>query len=157
MLDDIPTVLRLPIDEVVGLPLHPLIIHAVVVLVPLAAIGLIVMTTSGSRSKRYSPAVLFVSGLGALAAFTAVLSGQGFSKTLGLSKEQHFEYGEYLQWVALALFVVTVVLALLDRQSGGHRSRIGTIIVIVGIIVALAAMTLTVLTGHTGAELVWGS
>ena len=156
MLDDLPAVLRLPIDEVAGLPLHPLVVHAVVVLLPLGAVGLIVMATSGSRSQRYSPAVLIVSGLGMLAAFTAVLSGQDFRETLGLGKEQHFEFGEYVPWVAVALFVVTVILALLDRRSDGHRSGIGTMFAIVGMAVAVAAIVLTVLTGHTGAELVWG-
>lgn len=156
MFDDLSVSLRLPVDEVGGLPLHPLVIHAVVVLVPLAAIGMVVMATSGSRSKRYSPAVMVVSGLGMLAALTAVLSGQELRKTLGLSKEQHFEFGEYLQWVALALFVVTVILALLDRQSGGNRSGLGTILAVVGMVVAAVAIVLTVLTGHSGAELVWG-
>lgn len=156
MLAHLPAVLRLPIDEVAGLPLHPLVVHAVVVLLPLGAVGLIVMATSGSRSKRYSPAVLAVTGLGALAAFTAVLSGQEFRKTLRLGEEQHFEYGEYLQWVALALFVVTATLVFLDRRSDGHRSGFGTVVAVAGMIVAVAAIVLTLLTGHTGAELVWG-
>jgi uncharacterized membrane protein len=156
MFNDMSAVLRLPIDEVAGLPLHPLVVHAVVVLIPLSAVGLIVMATSGSRSKRYSPAVLLVSGLGMLAAFAAVLSGQEFRETLGLGEEQHFEFGEYLQWVAAALFVVTLVLALLDRRSDGQRSGIGTTVAIVAIVIAVVAIALTVLTGHTGAELVWG-
>lgn len=150
-----PAAINLPIDEVGGLPLHPLVVHAVVVLVPLAAVGLIVMASSGARSKRYSPAVMIVAGLGAASAFLAMVSGQAFRKSLGMSKQQHFEYGEYLPWVALVLFAVIVVLALLDRQGGGKRSGLGTILAIVGMVVAIGAIVLTVLTGHSGAALVW--
>jgi uncharacterized membrane protein len=156
MLSALSAAVNLPIDEVAGLPLHPLVVHAVVVLVPLAAVGLIVMALSGSRSKRYSPAVLVVAGLGAASAFLAMLSGQAFAKSLGLSNQQHFEFGEYLPWAALILFAVTVVLAVMDRQSGGNRNVLGTIVAIATIVIAVGAIVLTVLTGHSGAVLVWG-
>ena len=155
MISAMPSVIELPIDEVAGLPLHPLVVHGVVVLVPLAAIGLIVMATSGARSKRYSPAVMLVAGVGAAAAFLAMLSGEQMRANLGMRNQQHFEYGDYLPWVALALFGITLVLALMDRGGGG-RNLLGTIVALIGIVVAVGAIVLTVMTGHSGAELVWG-
>lgn len=156
MLSVAPAAVNLPIDEVGGLPLHPLVIHAVVVLVPLAAIGFVVMATSQARSTRYSPAVMIVAGLGAAAAFLAMISGQAFQKSLGMNGQQHFEYGEYLPWVALALFVVTVVLAILDRRGGSKRTGLGITVVVIGVAISIGAIVLTVLTGHSGAALVWG-
>ena len=40
-------------DSVFGLPLHPLAVHAVVVLVPLAALGAVVMVVSRRLARRY--------------------------------------------------------------------------------------------------------
>ena len=151
-----PFDLELPIDNVGGMPLHPLVVHAAVVLVPLAALGLIVMATSGARSKRYSPAVILVAVAGAVSAFLAMLSGEQLRDEIGMRNQQHFEWGEYLPWAALGLMVIVLVLALLDRQSGGKRNLFTTILALVGVVVAVGTIVLTVLAGHSGAELVWG-
>ena len=42
-----------PFDLVFGLPLHPLAVHAAVVLVPLVALAALVMTYLPSFSRRY--------------------------------------------------------------------------------------------------------
>ena len=39
--------------EILGLPLHPLVVHAVVILVPLAALGGIVISAWTAARKRY--------------------------------------------------------------------------------------------------------
>lgn len=149
--------LELPFDEVAGLPLHPLIVHAAVVLVPLAALGLIVMATSGARSKRYSPAVVFVAVVGALASWLARLTGEELREQLGAGRpSEHYEYGELMPLVATVLLVVVIILALMDRQGGGRRNAVGTVVSLIAIVVALAAIAATVVTGHSGAELVWG-
>lgn len=148
---------QLPIDQVAGLPLHPLVVHAVVVLVPLTALGLVVMASSGTRSRRYSPAVLLVAVVAAGAAFVAMWSGQQLRRErAGLPASVHFQYGEILPWVALGLLVLVAVMALMDRQGGGHRNAVGTVFSIVAIVAAVAAVVMTVLTGHAGAQLVWG-
>ncbi len=147
---------RLPIDEVAGLPLHPLTVHGAVVLIPLAALGLIVMASSGARSKRYSPLVVFVGVMGVITAFVAEWSGQPLREELGIGPSDHFRYGEWLPWVAVALLVMIIILALMDRQGGGKRNAVGTIMSLVAIVVALVAIVGTVIVGHSGAELVWG-
>lgn len=147
---------RLPIDEVGGLPLHPLTVHAAVVLIPLAALGLIVMASSGARSKRYSPLVVFVGVVATVSAFLAEWSGQPLREELGLGPSEHFRYGEWLPWAALVLLAMIIILALMDRQGGGSRNAVGTIVSLVAIVVALIAIAGTVVVGHSGAELVWG-
>lgn len=143
-------------DEVVGLPLHPLVVHAVVVLVPLTALGLIVMVTSGSRSTRYSPVVVFVSVAATASAFVARWSGEQLRAQRGPAQSQHFEYGDYVPWVALGILVLVSLLALMDRQSGGKRNAVGALFAFVCVVAALGGVALTVLVGHSGAELVWG-
>lgn len=148
--------IELPIDEIAGLPLHPLIVHAVVVMVPLASLGVIVMGTSGARSKRYSPMVVFVAFVAMVSAFGARLSGEQLRDELGMRGAQHFQYGAYLPWVAVALFACCSILALMDRQGGGRRNGVGTLFALVSMLVAVGATVFTVLTGHSGSELVWG-
>jgi uncharacterized membrane protein len=143
-------------DEVAGLPLHPLVVHAVVVLIPLTALGMIVMASSGQRSKRYSPAVLFIAAAGSAAAFVARWSGGLLRAERGPAVAQHYELGEYLPWAALGLLVMVGLLALMDRQSGGKRNAVGGFYSLTCIVAALAATGLTILTGHSGADLVWG-
>ncbi len=153
MLDDV----RLPITEVMGLPLHPLVVHGAVVLLPLAAFGFIVMFSRGARSVRYSPAVLFVSALALLMSVLAAMSGRELAGPLGLRGADHFEFGEYVPWVALALFVATAALAAIDKRAKGTRSALAAIIGVAGFAIALVAIGLVVYVGHTGAELVWGT
>jgi hypothetical protein len=147
--------LDLPIDNVAGLPLHPLVVHAAVVLVPLAAVGLILMAASPTRSKRYSPLILVVAGLGALSAFGAMLTGDQIANEIGLRNAQHYDYGDILPWVALVQFLIGIGLALLDRKRT-DRSVAGVVLAIVCVVVAVGAIVGTVLAGHSGAELVWG-
>ena len=50
----------------------------------------------------------------------------------------------------------TAILALMDRQGGGSRNTVGTLFAVLSMVVAIGATVLTVLTGHSGATLVWG-
>ena len=143
-------------DEVFGLPLHPLVVHAAVVLAPLAALGLVVMATSGQRSQRYAPAVLLVAVGGVLAAFIAKQSGEQLAQTRGPMQAEHYDYGSWLPWATLGLLGLVVMLALMDRKSGGVRQPIGRMFAIACSVVAVGVVALTVVTGHSGAELVWG-
>ncbi len=148
--------LRSPIDEVAGLPLHPLAVHGAVVLIPLAALGLLVMASSGARSKRYSPLVVFVAVVATIAAFVSEWSGQELREQVASGPSEHFRYGEWLPWAAVATLVIVIILALMDRQGGGKRNAVGTIVSLLGVVVAVVAIGGTVVVGHTGAELVWG-
>lgn len=148
--------MRFPIDEVAGLPLHPLAVHAAVVLIPLSALGLIVMASSGKRSKRYSPLVVFVGVVATVAAFISQWSGQALRSTADLGGSEHFRYGEWLPWVAVATLALIIILALMDRQGGGKRNAVGTLLSVLAIVVSLVAVAATVVVGYSGAQLVWG-
>lgn len=147
---------QLPITEIGGLPLHPLLVHAVVVLIPLTALGIIVMATSTARSRRYSPAVILVAVGAAGAAFVAMWAGQALRAEMPGLTSQHFTLGLYVPWAALALLVLVLLLAGLDRRSGGGRSAMGVVIAFLAVIAGLGAVGLTIATGHTGSTLVWG-
>ncbi|MGA0206467.1 MAG: DUF2231 domain-containing protein, partial [Ilumatobacteraceae bacterium] len=63
-------------DSIFGVPAHPFFVHIPVVLIPLAAVGVIVMTIRTSWWERYKWATLTVAGVGAVGAIIAAGTGE---------------------------------------------------------------------------------
>lgn len=140
--------------DVFGLPLHPLVVHAVVVLLPLSALGLIVCVVFPRLRTRY--AGLTVLGLAAstASAFVAAASGSALAEQVG-PPATHMALGSWLPWVATLTLVLAVVWYVLQRG----KQQLSTLARVFGAlagVVAAAAITLTVLVGHSGATAVWG-
>lgn len=145
-------------DTVAGLPVHPLVVHAAVVIVPLAALGAIVMAFWRSFSRRFGVIVVIAAGVGAVASFVAKESGEQLAERVG-EPEQHAELGDVLPLIALALFVVLLVFWLFDRGVPENRARPAWLIglAVLMVIIAAVAVFWTVRTGHTGAEATWSA
>jgi uncharacterized membrane protein len=149
-------------DTVMGLPVHPLVVHVAVVLLPLSALGLIALVLVPRWRGSFGWLVLAGLAIGTAGAFVAKESGEALSRRVGLPQE-HAEWGDRLPLLAAALFLVAVTWFWLDRRS--HRetdsatsgsSRIPTrILGALAIILAVAATALTVVVGHSGATAVW--
>ncbi len=154
--------------EINGVPLHPLIIHAVVVFVPLAAMAAIAMSLPRWRWLARWPALLLT--LGATAAtYVATLTGAQLKEdrpelqTSPLVKT-HQEWGDRLMismWVLAAVVVVAFwVLPHVTRLSGGkdRLTRMAVLekpLMVVVPLAAVVALVLVVLTGDAGARAVW--
>ena len=140
-----------------GLPLHPLVVHAPVVLIPLSAIALVLLIFVRKWRPHY--AWLAVAGLvvGTLGAVAAVLTGNAFAETIGLPA-RHATLGTILVWTAAALSVSAIVWWLLQHQERDNEqeSRIVWASSIVTVVLLVAPLIITVLTGHSGAEAAWG-
>lgn len=140
-----------------GLPLHPLVVHAPVVLIPLSAIALVLLIFVRKWRPHY--AWLAVAGLvvGTLGAVAAVLTGNAFAETIGLPA-RHATLGTILVWTAAALSVSAIVWWLLQHQERDkeQESRIVWASSIVTVVLVVATLIFTVLTGHSGAEAAWG-
>ena len=140
-----------------GLPLHPLVVHAPVVLIPLSAIALVLLIFVRKWRPHY--AWLAVAGLvvGTLGAVAAVLTGNAFAETIGLPA-RHATLGTILVWTAGALSVSAIVWWLLQHQERDkeQESRIVWASSIVTVVLVVATLIFTVLTGHSGAEAAWG-
>lgn len=146
------------LDTVAGLPVHPLVVHAAVVLVPLAALGSVLMVFWRSFSRRFGVLVVIAAGVGAAVSFIAKESGEQLAARVG-EPEQHAELGEVLPLIAAALFVIVLVFWLFDRGVPANRTRPGWLIALALLLVvaAAAAVFWTVRTGHTGAEASWSA
>jgi uncharacterized membrane protein len=148
-----------PFDLVNGLPVHPLVVHAAVVLVPLAALGLLVMAVSPrfSRSLGWLVAVGSVAGAGA--AWVAKESGEALEERIGGVGFDHDELGEVMPVFAAGLAIVTIVLWLLDRAApaDGPTARRGLRILtaVLAVVVAVGNLVWVYRVGDSGAKSVW--
>ncbi|MBJ7433289.1 MAG: hypothetical protein JHC62_02455, partial [Microbacteriaceae bacterium] len=104
-------------DSVAGLPVHPLVIHFAVVLVPLAALGLIVAVLNTAFRTRFAFAFVVLLVVIVPLAFVARASGVSLSERVGIT-ERHQSLGEIFPvWVSV-LAVAAVVWYLIARRDG---------------------------------------
>ena len=148
------------------MPLHPLVIHAVVVFVPLASLAAIVMSIPKWRWLARWPALLLT--LGATAAtYVAKLTGSQLKEDLGLDSpliQTHLEWGGRLM-IAMWIFAALVILAFWAwphvTRLNGAQDREGRVAVlekplmVLVPVAAVVALVLVVITGDAGARAVW--
>jgi len=139
-------------DTILGLPVHALVVHAVVVLLPLMAVVTLVVALRQKWREALAWPVVALNALVLGATFVAKESGEALERRLGVNVADHEAWGSKLPYVAAALLVVSVFVAIWRRNS-----RFGPIAVVLTIIVAGVTVFWTVRTGHTGAVAVWGS
>ncbi len=150
-------------ETVMGLPFHVLINHAAVVLVPLAALGVIAIAVVPRWRERYGVLVAGAAVIASITTFITVLSGQSFERRLldngqlggdALDKVgEHAGLANTLRWYVLVLAIFAVALVLLVRR--GAAGNVVMIVAVVAVIAAGASIVQVVLTGHTGSTAVW--
>lgn len=147
--------------EIFDLPVHPLIVHAAVVLVPLAALGALLLVALPSQRKRYGGLAVAFAVAAAAAALAARLTGPVLADMMGMTGsrriETHRMLGTWMPWPAILLAVVLpLFLYLSRRQSQGQRSLGYLLAGALTVSVALVSLVLIGLVGHSGATAVWG-
>ncbi|GAA1646545.1 DUF2231 domain-containing protein [Georgenia ruanii] len=168
-------------DLINGLPMHPLVVHAVVVLVPLTVLGTLAVVLV-PRWRRYAPAVAVVGTVAAFFLPLATQSGEAFERRVG-SPGVHARLGEQLLYIGLVLAVILWVLVLVERRHGrvallpGDRvtarpgtpvgagpgaqarrsgSALTTVVAALAVVVALVAGVQCFRVGESGARAAWG-
>lgn len=140
-------------DEISGMPVHPLVVHAVVVLVPLAGVLGLAMLTFPRFSVRFGPLVVLLAWMGVGASFVAKESGERLARDVGASA-QHVSAGDMFPAFALAQAVLLTVMWLADRRGGMAVTRV-VLALITGLVI-LATLAWSFRTGDSGARQVWG-
>jgi len=144
-------------DLITGLPIHPLINHGVVVLVPLAAIGALLVIFIPKLRPNYSPLVLVTVLLATGSAFIATESGEALSERVGLPNA-HATQGERLSYVVLAFAILFSFWFVLEKSERTRErvANLGKRVLKVAIpITAISSFVLTILVGHSGAQATW--
>ena len=143
-------------DSIGGLPLHPLVVHFAVVLLPVAALGLVVLVAVPRWADRFGWLDLGMLALGVGAAFVAKQSGEALAQTVG-EPATHATWGDQLPLLGTWLLVLGGVWFLLHRRTtaAGSRSPATAVVGVLAALLALGVTVVTVIVGHTGAQAAW--
>ena len=154
-------------DQINGLPVHVLVLHAAVVFVPLLALGAVVFAVVPRWRPKLGWAVALLSVVAPVATFVAKQSGGELYNRLlangmsGRGKEildEHMEYGERTFWFTLLLGVASLVLVVLTWRRTGRLPLAGEVAAaVVLIVLAVLSGYYVYETGDSGATAVWGS
>ncbi len=108
---------ELPLPKTVnGVPFHPLAVHAVVVLIPLAVIGAIGISVWPAMRRHLGLLVVLIAFAGLVSVPIATSSGEAFRDRLGAAQlvRQHQHYAEKLLPLAAILFVLLALMMVVD-------------------------------------------
>ncbi len=103
-------------DLINGLPVHPLVVHAVVVLLPLATLGTIALVVRPSWRRPYGPLLVACAAVATVLIPVATSSGEALEKHVG-DPGEHAELGDQLLWFALPMLVLLAALVWMDRRA----------------------------------------
>lgn len=147
------------LNNLFGLPAHPLLVHLPVVMVPLAAIGALVLAVRPKLWARAGWWVTGASGIGMIGAILAAGSGEELEHKVERSQtlEHHAQLGETARLLSVILFVVLVAVMLLRKYRASDMAK-QAVAIAVGVVLGVSAVAATwamVATGHNGAKASW--
>ena len=146
-------------DTVLGLPVHILVVHAVVVLVPLAALGTVAIALVPRWRERYGVLVLLTATAGLALVPVATRSGrklEGRVEAGGVVARQirdHAVWGDRAVWFVLAGWVLTGAFVLASRNR--RRGAAVTLVAVLAAVAMVLAGAVVARAGHLGSTAVW--
>lgn len=146
-------------STVFGLPAHPLVVHAVVVLVPLAAVSALIVAMWPAARARYAPLALGVATLALVSIPLATHTGEELEPHVAPSAlvQRHTHMADGLLpfvivlWLALAALVAGQLPAIRRRVPRFAVPAVAVVLVLAGI--ASAAQVVRI--GDSGARAAW--
>jgi len=160
------------LEKIFGLPAHPLLVHAPVILIPLCAIGAIWIAVSPTWRHRIGWIVVVLAGGAVGASQLAAGSGEALQDAMDKDTalvERHADLGDTFVWFALVFFLAVLALMAWDTMqrrkaaAAGEepdlhelgRSGIAIALAVLVIVTAVGASFRVYQVGHSGAESVW--
>jgi hypothetical protein len=104
-------------DLVTGLPVHALVVHAVVVLLPLVVAGTIAVAVVPRWRRAYAPVVALLATAATAIIPVATQSGLALMRRVGPPAGAHQALGQQLIWFALPLTLLLWGLVIADIRS----------------------------------------
>lgn len=155
--------------EFQGLPLHVLLVHGVIVLIPLAALLTVLSAVWPAARRRLG----IITPLTALVALILVpiatnagewllaraYAAQGAGAS-ALLVQDHVALGNTMLWFAIGLFVASLLawgvpLVLARASKGAPAPWIGVVVAVIAIALAGASVFQVVRVGESGSKAVW--
>jgi hypothetical protein len=151
--------------EVNGLPVHVLVVHAVVVFVPLAALSVLVAAAWPAARRRLG---LLPAGIAAVALTlvpVTTAAGEWLKARLPPAPliEEHAALGDDLLPWSIGVFVLAALLWLYDRFRRRMAERVPAgvvraipwVLLVLSVAAAVGSVVTVVLIGESGARAVW--
>lgn len=161
-------------DTINGIPLHPLVVHGVVVLLPIAIVGTILIAFRPRWRTRYGFLVVGAALGATVLSPVATASGEALEERVG-DPGEHADLGDQLVWFALALLITSAALVILQWRaeraaSSTHRAEIDngpgtprpagstliTLAAALAVVAGLASGVQVYRVGDSGARAAWG-
>ena len=151
------------LDTFQDLPVHTLIVHATVVVVPTAAIMVGLAAVYPRFRTWIGPGAAIAAVLGVILTPLSTASGDKLNhriKDLGMSEElheaieKHEHLAENLIWYVLALAVLAIVGYVLHRKGNAARAVV-TVVAVLSVLAAVGTAVQVARIGHAGAKATW--
>ena len=146
-------------ETVFGLPTHAIVVHATVVLLPLAALVVLLHAFWPAARRRLGIVTPLLAGVALVLVPLSTESGESLEHSVGENAlvERHAELADGMLPWAIGLFVVAVGLWLLDRRRASTTApRWLPIVASVLAVVAVAGTVQQIVrVGHAGAQATW--
>ena len=147
-------------DLVNGLPIHPLVVHGVVVLLPLAVLGTIAIAVRPRWRLTYGPLVVVCAAVATAMLPVATSSGEALERHVG-DPGKHAALGDQLIWFAIPLLVLALALVVLERRKAADKPALGPsalpmAVAGLAVVAALATGVQVYRVGDSGARAAWG-
>jgi uncharacterized membrane protein len=145
-----------------GMPAHPLLVHAIVVLAPLTALLEILCAFWPAARRNLVWLVLALAAVTTALTPITVQAGQWLYDQQAQPSEilqTHAERAEWMIYFSVALLIVAIALVILNWLAGrsDRRRTVGTVVVaIAALIVGVSSTVGVIRIGDAGAEAVWG-
>jgi hypothetical protein len=161
------------IEELFGLPAHPLIVHAALALVPTAAVLTVVGALWPAAQRRIGWLAVVLAAIAVVTVWLAQGSGEELEHQVDETNlvEEHAELGDQMLIPSIAMLVGAVLVTAAGRRGDGgsrwddgagaasYSTRGASAVSAVVAVVALAASGFAVIqmarVGHSGAKAVW--
>lgn len=151
-----------------GLPLHVLVVHAVVVLVPLAVLGTVTMALWPAARRRYGWLVVGLTAVATAVIPLATSSGEDLRDRLATTDliRQHAQLGDQLLVFVAALLVVSTALVWYDwKQRRGGAPALSRLpgrpttvaLTVLTVVLAVVSAVQVVRIGDSGARAAWAA
>ncbi|MEV8507440.1 DUF2231 domain-containing protein [Actinoplanes sp. NPDC051475] len=155
-------------DQINGMPVHALVLHAAVVFVPLLALVAVVYAVVPRWRPKIGWAAILLAVAAPVTAFVAMESGEKLYDRLvasgmtgpALEKiDAHSGFGTMTFYFTLALGVATLVMTFLTLRTTTKRLPRAADVLLAVVVLALAALSgyYVFRTGDSGAQAVWGT
>lgn len=150
------------LEEINGLPTHVLLVHAVVVLIPIAALLTVLSAVWPAARRRLGVITPLVALVALITVPLATEAGEWLQARVGATPlvAAHAELGDTMLIFAIGLFVGALIAwgvptLLLRRSRQAPPPWVGVVVAVVAVALAGASVVQVFRVGESGSQAVW--